>query len=262
MRNKKNRQSNLGIAVVFSSTVIGLIFFSFVLRFFILVGDSKFDGVNSLSVLVSSQNLKQVVNFSPKNQSISILNVKDYKNQNLAKVLEIPIDGSFSSLETLTNKNISLALSKEIFNFKDQKDLNFMDFLRLFLFTNTVKQSSINEKTISNQTNIQDLLLISSSLFVDPVILEEKQSIEIVNATDVSGLGNRLAALITNIGGNVILVTTGDLEDKSQVQFSVKNYTAQRISRILNFKLIEIKKKSIPDIVITIGKDSLKDFKF
>ncbi|HKC14939.1 MAG TPA: LytR C-terminal domain-containing protein [Patescibacteria group bacterium] len=262
MRKKKIKKGNLGIAAGFSFIVVGLIFFSFFLRILLLLGESKFDGVNSFTAVAKEQNLRQVINFSPKSQSISILNLKDYDNQNLAKSLEIPIDGGFSSFEPLTAKNLSTQLSKNIFNLQNQKELNFLDFLRLFLFTNTVKLSSINEETISKKTNNQNLLSITSSFFADPAILEEKQNIEIINATETPGLGNRLANLLTNMGGNVILVTTEDLQDKSQVQYVKKTYTAQRIARVLGFKLSETKKKSIPDVIIIIGSDSLNSLKF
>lgn len=261
MRKKKSTSSNLGVAVGFSIIVLGLIFFSFILRMLLLLGESKFDGVNSFTVLINEDKIQQIINFSPKNSSISILSIVDYK-ENYAKSLEIPVDGTFSSEEKVKGDNLSSVLSENILNFKMQKDLNFMDFLRLTLFTNTVKSTSINEKTISRQTSPQTLALLTSSLFVDPGILDEKQNIEIINATDVYGLGNKLANLVTNIGGNVILVTTGDLEENSEIQYVNDTYTAKRLSQILNFKLVKTKKKSIPDVIIIIGKDSVSSLKF
>jgi len=262
MRKKKTTQRNLGIAAGFSFIVLGLIFFSLILRVLILLGESKFDGMNSFTVVINQKKEGQIINFSPKDESISILNVKDREGQNLGVSLEIPIDGSFSVGEKVNGKNLSSALSGNIFNFRDQKELNFMDFLRLSLFTNTVKQNAVNEETISKESDIQELLRIISSFFVDPVILEEKQSIEVINTTDVPGLGNRLAVLITNMGGNVILVSTGDRAEKSEVLYIKKTYTAERLAKVLRFKLTETKKKSIPDVIIIIGKDALEDLKF
>lgn len=261
MRKKKITSNNLGVAAIFSFIVLGLIFFSFVLRILLILGESKFDGVNSFTVLVNEEKTQQIINFSPKNSSISILSAVSY-NGNEVKSLEIPIDGSFSSQELIKGNNLSSVLSKNILNSKMQKDLNFMDFFRLFLFTNTVKSISIDEEEISKETSAQTLLSLTSSLFVDPVILDEKQSIEIINATDIYGLGNRLANLVTNIGGNVILVTTGDLQNNSEVQYINSTYTAKKLSQILNFKFVKINKKSIPDIIIIIGKDSVSSLKF
>lgn len=261
MRQKKITSSNLGVAVGFSFIVLGLIFFSFILRMLLLLGESKFDGVNSFTVLINEDKIQQIINFSPKNSSISILSIVDYK-ENYAKSLEIPVDGTFSSEERVSGNNLSAILSRNILNFKMQKDLNFMDFLRLTLFTNTVKSTSINEKKISRQTSPQTLTLLTSSLFVDPEILDEKQNIEIINATDVYGLGNKLANLVTNIGGNVILVTTGDLEESSEIQYVNETYTVKRLSQILNFKLVRAKKKFLPDVIIIIGKDSVSSLKF
>lgn len=261
MRKKKITNSNLGIAVGFSFIVLGLISLSFILRILLILGESKFDGVNSFTVLVVEDKMQQIINFSPKNSSISILNVVGF-NGNEVKSLEIPIDGSFSSQELIKGNNLSSILSKNILNFKIQRDLNFMDFLRLFLFTNTTKSTLIDEERISKETSAQNLTSLTSSLFVDPGILDEKQNIEIINATDVYGLGNKLANLITNIGGNVILVTTGDLQNSSEVQYVNDTYTAKRLSQILKFKLVKTKKKSIPDIIIILGKDSISSLKF
>lgn len=260
MRKKKTTQSNIGIAAGFSFIVLGLIFLSLFLRILLLIGNSKFDGTNSLTIHVLGQD-DQVVNFSPKSMSFSILTIKSHES-NVGAFLEVPIDGSFYSAVEVNHSNISSVLAKNIFNFKNQTELSFMDFLRLFLFTNTVKPTSITEGSVSRQSNAQDYAAITSSLFTDPIILEEKQNIEIINSTDVSGLGNRLANLITNIGGNVILVTTGDLQKESQVQYAKKTYTAERLSRALGYKLVETTKKSIPDVIIIIGTDSLKNIKF
>ena len=232
------------------------------LKLLLLLGGSKFDGTNSFSLLVKEREQNQIINFSPKNSSISILTVSGYNNQNLGKVFEIPIDGSFDLQEKVNSKNLSAVLSKNIFNFKTQKNLNFMDFLRLFLFTNTVKQNSINEEMITKDVSAQTLISLTSSLFVDQEILDEKQNIEIINATDIYGLGSRLASLVTNVGGNVILVTTGDIENNSEIQYINETYTVKRLFQILNFKLVKTEKKSIPDVIIVIGKDSISSLKF
>lgn len=261
MRKKKNPSGNLKFATLFTILVAGLIILSLILKFFLLVGASKFDAVNSLTVLVRERGGEQVINFSPKSQSISILTL-DNAFYNPSKKFEIPIDSSFKSGNKATPKNLSTTLAKKILDFKDQKEITFMDFLRLFLYSNTVREPNITEGSISSETSLEEVSRITSSFFVDPKILEEKESIEVVNATGIFGLGNKLGNLINNMGGNVILVTTGENEAQSRVEYARKSYTAKRLSNLLDIKLVETKKKSIPDIIIVIGKDKNSSDKF
>lgn len=258
MRRKKAPSGNLKFATLFSLLVVGLIFLSLMLRLFLVVGASKFDGANSITVHVKQKEDSQVINFSPKNSSIFLLNLDD---QISPKNFQIPTEASFA-VEKVTGENLTSILAKKVFDFKDQKELNFMDFLRLFLYSNTVKEIDIREESISKKTDLTAANRIITSFFVDPAFLEEKQNIEIINATGVSGLGNRIGNVVGNMGGNVILVTTGDGEEESRVEYVTKTYTAKKLARILNFKLMETKKKGVPDVIIVIGKDSLSKLKF
>lgn len=262
MRKKKQKPDNLSLAVVFFLLVGGLIFISLFFKTVVLFEESRFDGSNTFSVLFSERNLNQIVYFSPQTPSISILNFENYKANDIAKSLEIPIDGEILSEEKINNKNLSSILFKKLFNFKLQKDINFIDFFRLYNFSKGVSENLITEKTITKNISSQDLSSIISSSFIDPALSGEKQNIEVINSTEVPGLGNRLANLISNIGGNVILVTTGENGDKSQIQYVKKTYTVKRLSQILELPTINTEKKSIPDVIIVIGKDSLSKFKF
>lgn len=261
MRRKKNPSGNLKFATLFSLLVAGLIVLSLTLKLFLLVGASKFNGVNSLTVLVSEENQEQIINFSPVNQSLYILRLENFKDNPSSKY-EIPIDATFQSPNEITSKEFSQVLAKKILDFKDQKSLTFMDFLRLFLFTNTVREPNISHGQISQTSTPEEISKITSSYFIDPSIIEEKKSIEVVNATEIPGLGNRLGNLINNMGGNVILVTTGDIQNESEIDYVDKSYTAKRLSALLNFKLKKTEKKSIPDIIIVIGKDKAGKDKF
>lgn len=261
MRKKKTPKTNLSLAFAFSFVVFGLIFLSLLLRGFILITESKFDGSNSFSLLVGEKNKEQIINFSPKSSSISILTV-NYIDNNIGKSLDIPIDGKVVSDDSIRGDNLSSRLAKMIFNFRAQKSVNFIDLLRLSVFSKSVNTSSISESNLYQNIDPKDFNSIISSLFLDPGISEEKQNIEIINATDRSGLGNRLANLITNIGGNVILVTTGDLRDTSEIQYTNKTYTVKRLNSLLGFVTSKTSKNSMPDVIIVVGKDALSDLKF
>lgn len=94
--------------------------------------------------------------------------------------------------------------------------------------------------------------------------MREKISIAIVNGTGVAGLGNRIARLITNIGGNVVSVSTSDnLISDSEILYSKENnYTARRIAQILSFKINNKDNMDISDVTIFIGKNNLSNLLF
>lgn len=261
MKRKKQQPSNLGLAVLFCFLVFGLILISLIFKTLILFEKSKFNGSNTISILFNEKNNEQIVYFSPQTPSISILTLKGY-DQNVGRALEIPIDGRAYSEKSLNGNNLSSQLLSSVFNFKNQKDINIVDYLKLYFFTKSTNKNLITEKNFSSDSNPRDISSLISTVFVDPMLSGEKQNIEVINATDVYGLGNRLANLISNMGGNVILVTTQDPADKSQIEYVKKSYTAKRLNQLLGFDLVRTEKKSIPDVIITIGKDSLSNLKF
>lgn len=258
MSKKKSPSGNVKFATLFSLLVVGLIALSLILRLFLIVGASRFDGSSSIVIRSVQEGKSQLINFTPKNSTISILSLED----NITPVShQLPVDASFKS-ESVTKDNLSEILSKKILDFNDQKDLTFMDFLRLFFYANTVKAININEDFLDKDKDSAVVNKIVTSLFSDPTIVEEKKNIEVINSTETPGLGNRLGNLINNMGGNVILVTSGDLEKKSRIEYLHSSYTAKRLSKLLNFPLIDTKKKGVPDVIIIIGEDALSNLKF
>ncbi len=138
---------------------------------------------------------------------------------------------------------------------KAKTDLTIIDLLRLGIFSNGVDKEKTIEKTLSVK-NVRDLELFSSTLFTDVTISKEKKNIQITNATNVSGLGNKLAKYITNMGGIVVLVNTSSKEQKiSKILFTDESYTVDKLSKKLNIPKEKNKDVSISDIVIIVGED-------
>lgn len=251
-KNKKTQPRNLKMAGWFSLAVVTLIILSGILKFIILVEESRFNG-NHFTLEIANKN--EFISFSPKDSSINILKVE---GSDVAKKLEIPVDSKVDSKDEFTKEN----LSKNLLLLSLKGKLNFLDSVKLSFFSTSVKDNSFNEASISlfkDKSKVQSIL---TSTFSDSAITEEKQSIEIINSADVPGLGNRLANYITNMGGNVILVTTGDIKDKSEIKYLDKTYTLSRISRLLGFVISKGDKKGLGDITIIIGKDSQNNAQF
>jgi hypothetical protein len=104
----------------------------------------------------------------------------------------------------------------------------------------------------------------ASSFFVDSAIANEKTTIEIINATSVYGLANRLAVLIANMGGDVVLVSSSDsVQNNSQILYSGDlDYTIQKLSSFLEIKPVKSSQEDISDVTIILGKDILSRLKF
>lgn len=263
IKRKKQEDSNLKLAGAFVVFVLGLIILSTLFKFFLIVKSSKFDGTHNFIVNFNGEGKDRLVAFSPKNKSLSILEISNQK-ENLARILEIPVDGKITVKDT-DSTNISSVLLKSILSLgKPLSSLTILDALRLFIFSETVPANNVNEREITPDLNdVQKTTLISLS-FNDPSVYLENQSIQVINAADVYGIGTRLATLITNIGGNVVLVSTSDelLKNSKIVYYGDESYTVKKLSDYLGFAAEESGKRGVADVIITIGKDGINSPKF
>jgi len=263
IKRKKQENSNLKLAGLFLVFVLGLIILSTFLKFFLIVKSSRFDGTHNFIVSFVGEGNSKVVSFSPKNKSLSILNVKGLEN-NLSQTLEIPVDGKIIVKDFNDNKVPSLLL-KSILSFdKPLKNITILDALRLFIFSETVSSNNINERSFTSNLNDAQRSTLVSLSFTDPSIYQENQSIQIINGADVYGIGGRLAAMVANIGGNVILVSTSDnpVQNSKITYFGDESYTVKKLSSYLDFPVEKSNQQGVADVIITIGKDALASPKF
>ncbi|KKQ29054.1 MAG: hypothetical protein US43_C0009G0001, partial [Candidatus Levybacteria bacterium GW2011_GWA1_37_16] len=98
----------------------------------------------------------------------------------------------------------------------------------------------------------------------DTSIEKDHQTIRIINGTEVIGLGNRLARLITNMGGDVIIVATSDslIKKSSILYIDKKTYTVERLQKVLGYEVAKEENNAISDITIVIGEDKLNSLPF
>jgi hypothetical protein len=227
------------------------------------VRSSKFDGTHNFIVNFTERGNNRIVAFSPQNKSLSILDVKS-SAENPSKLLEVPIDGKIIASD-LNKSKISSVLLKSILSLgKPLNNLTILDALRLFIFSETVPGNNIKERKISSNLNDAQKATLISLSFTDPSVYQENQSIEIINATNIYGIGGRLATLVTNIGGNVILVSTSDrtIQSSKIIYYGDKSYTVKKLSDYLGFSAEKSNKRGVADVIITIGKDKAGSSKF
>lgn len=281
-RQKETGNKNLTVAFIFCSFVFLLIIISVIIKMFFVVSQLRFDGEHNFNVLLlHKDNRFDVVSFSPNTKTASILKVQVknkekemVKKLNISRLLQIPIDGVVDSTNVKQivsfNENIDSSLGMILLNSRNLKtNLTFIDFFRLWILSKNIPshEVKIKEITVSLPLNKEEEILIDkicSQIFIDNIMVEEKVSIQIINGTGVLGLGNRLAKFITNMGGNVVLVSTADeIIDNSEIDyFDEKTYSYKKLKQVLNFKENKMEKEGIADLIIIIGKNSLADLNF
>ncbi len=257
---------NLRLAGVFVFLVVGLIVMSLAVKIIFIVRDSHFDGSHKFNVVFSSEKTLSVASFSPSNNSFSVLKINEnIKPEDVSKKLEVPIDGIIVATDDITEKNISSTIFKSLLPLGNSyKNMTIFDVVRVFLFSRSVSDGSVYVRELSSSLNPVQRSTVITLSFTDPSIYQENQSIEIINSTTVFGLGGRAATAISNMGGNVILVSGSDsLENTSKIQyFGDYTYTVKKLSDFLGFPVEKLDKKAVADVIITIGKDSVGKINF
>ena len=266
MKRKKQKGKTLNVAIVFCVLVFFLISMSIAVKTLILIKNSSFDGQNRFNVGIFQDTQISVVSFSPATRSIAVINLKGkFSNHNIGQYVGLPIDATLkTSKMTVDKKNLASNMSRILFHYSDQDtSLTIIDALRLWLFAKDVSIDFIYQRDILSNDTLT-INSFTSSFFIDSAIANEKTTIEIINATKVYGLANRLALLVANIGGDVVLVSSSDKpQESSQLLYSGDlNYTVKRLASFLKVKPIKSFQKDISDVTIILGKDVLKDLRF
>jgi hypothetical protein len=258
---KNKNKTNLKLAGVFFLLVCGLIALSLLLKVFFVFKNSKFDGSNSFIVGFVGPSQTKLVSFNPQSKTMSTIDIKTSLDRNmLVKTLEVPVDGILKVDKNVEDKNIATLLLQSASPFSNSLNgLTFIDAFRLSIFAKSVSEGSVYDRNFSADLNDAQKSTILTLSFTDPTVYQENQSIQIINASDISGAGGRLASLITNIGGNPILVTTADNPQNASkiIYYKQKSYTVKKLSAYLGFPAEESDKKGIADVIIIIGKDKI-----
>lgn len=267
MRAKKltSGLNSTQIAIIFFAFVFVVVLASLILKAVNIVSKSRFDSETRFTISVTNGKDLEIISFSPKSQSISVLKIDGNIKTSVNRFLEIPIDGEVKSRLKIKDFRVPDLILKFTLNYRSLKtNLTIVDMLRLYLYSKTVPANYVYDKTISASTDVLILDKIIPQLFSDEIIEKENASIKIINGTDVNGLGNRLGRLITNMGGNVVIIVSSDRTENSSTisYFGKKTYTIEKINKILKFNLKKLDKKTITDIVIVIGEDSLSRLNF
>lgn len=269
MKKKIEKKDNRSLKTFFIYTFIVLfsIIVSLGAKAISVLRESKFDGKDINIAITQNNHVTSVLGFNTNNNSISLLKIKNSNIpiSSVSKKTGIIVEGKINSDNDSANIDPEAILKSALLRNRPVKtDLTIFDLARLIIFSKNVPEKNRQTHEIGPTSKEHDIDKIVSVLFKDEIISTENVSIEIINATDEPGLGKRLERCLTNIGANVVAVSTPRVKEKSsKIQyFAEKSYTLQKLNKILNFPTEKIDRKTIAKIVIIIGEDDRSASRF
>lgn len=208
--------------------------------------------------------------------------------ETFANLLEVPIDAYLahknfdSKTDNLTEEEfisvkknlLSLNGLYQIFWISDfETNLSFFDKINLWLKLQNLRNDKIklyrlkNQEILIKRSSLEKLSTISldhnglasfiKGFFEFSLIKKENFTVEIRNASQITGLGNKLGNLINNIGSQVVAVENDSEIDNTICltnQKAKNSYTLSKIKILTKCQLQE-KENKAADIVLILGKN-------
>jgi len=199
------------------------------------------DGQAPLNLLLQNSSLA-VVSFDSYEGELKVANLidgddvssMDVLKKTISTKLNIPIDGyiqvssSFSSktpfeiVQDLKSNPLEWFLNLKAI----RSDLTPKELLSLSWSLSKVRFDKVKDLSIKD----------GGDYFKDARIQNDQATIAVFNATGTPGLAQRAASVISNLGGNVIIITSSQTNDLKNSYVSVKDnapsYTTQRLREI------------------------------
>jgi hypothetical protein len=253
---------------LYTFLVLFVIGVSLAIKVFFVIQQSTYNGKNQFIVAVTKNGIvEDVISFQPNNLTISVLQLKGkpVSLTDLGKTVGIIPNAYVTANDTLPQPNPSDTLTAVALRYNMLKtNLTLIDLARLLIFS---KRTSSNDITIESVTLSKNETAVDETvknLFVDEGIVADNLSIQIINASDKPGLGGRLETVITNMGGNVIsLSTSHSISKGSKIEyFGETSYTLEKLHSLLGFPIKKLQRETLGDIVITIGEKDKESKKF
>ena len=261
MRSKKSKdvRNNLNLAIFFLGAIFLLILFSLLVKIFIVLGDSKFNANSPFNILVQGKDNASLVTISSKDKKLSAIVLNGNVNRKDAQnLLGIKVDSQIESNSFEVSNGIKTEIGGLFQDYKTlQSDLSFFDRLKIIFYIKFFPKEEVTERTLSLSASQSEIDAIISDLVSDKNIIEEAKSIEVINASGIDGIGAKAARIISNMGGNVVLISTSkDPSASSVVEYrEERGYTAQKLSSVFGFEIKKSERASIADVIMVVGKN-------
>jgi len=198
----KKSGKSIGWAIAFLGVLCLFFLVSFVWKLVVFLQKSSFDGNHQFNLSIRGKTAG-MISFNPDQQSVAIMSFAKKPQQPIDVLLEIPSDAVVAEEPTDDIKSMLLNTA-----FHHTGTLSPVDSIKLWWFVQMLPKDRITAARPVDAEHVTTPTILK--LFQDKSLYMEGKSITVVNAAGVSGLGNRLARLLTNIGANVIMVSTAD----------------------------------------------------
>lgn len=266
-RQKKQASPGLKPAIIFSIIVSFALLISLTIKFVSVYNNSLYDARHRFTVAFvqeGTDGTSVLLSLSPQQASLVAIPFQNNPRQKetMAEQFGVPIEGtvqlpqgSVSSVEESTQV-YQLVKDQLLFRPNATTNLTLYDKLRFAIAAYMTNREDIVVQDLGKAPSDIRSQAVFATLLTDATIHEEKRTIHIVNAANTPGLGNTLAEYITNMGGNVVSVTTSANEARaSEITAQEDSLTARRLAKVLHMPFVVKKDSSIADITITIGND-------
>lgn len=247
---------------LYAIAVILVISIALAIKLFLVIRVSKFDGQHQFVIAVAEQgNIKEVISFDPTADTTSVLQLQGepLSINSFGRTLAILPNATVNFSQNVPlQEDATQPLWQMIIHYNlTKKDFTFYDLGRLYLFSKSVPQVNRQERSLTLPADPDQIDKIISVLFADATIPEENLTVQIINATNTSGLGQRLERVLQDQGANIVAVTTAQstLAHSTIQYFGDESYTVKKLASLLGFPISQLSSQTIADIVITIGQD-------
>ena len=268
----RKKSDNTLYIKLFILIVLFAAFISITYKTFLLVKNRSFRH-DTFNVMLIGRDA-HLVGFNTQKKQINVLEFTEgrdlfsrKKNFSASIFSGVPLDGMIISIkpENLIEakkdfptfaQTLSLILEDEKYVFYN---INKFDLVKLYIISKLAPFKYASYDNIQNlaQDFSENQALIGKieEKFHDSEIFNEKISIEIINSTEINGLGGRVGFILSNIGVNVISIKDGE-EPKTKI--TAKEHNLKTLKRIESLFELNAQRNEIPgiaDITINLGKD-------
>jgi hypothetical protein len=222
-------------------------------------------------VLIVTQDDSHIMRLDTKDKKISHLKIFDVKLdahnlKNASINTGVPLHAGVivknSTDDSRDIFSLGNVLTLLLSNQTELVQINEWDMIRIAYEAKKIPLDNQTFKEIKNY--VHDRSIISQidhelyELFRDPEVINEQVSVEVVNATSVSGLASSIAKMLENGGYTVVSIRSSETENSSIQTNDTSSITAQHIQKIFSFPVKASGKNAVADIRIVIGDDAIE----
>lgn len=161
-----------------------------------------------------------------------------------------PPTKKFFSFDAMREYVSDIALNK--------KNISFFDWVKLYRVTQSIKDENVKVKTYATINDLSELLQgEDENFFRNSDISNRKTSLQVINGTNINGLGNRVGDMYSRFGFNVVSVTT-NTTDKSAVYYrdDAAYNDALLVADSFDFPVEKSNEYMISEVTLVIGEES------